>query len=594
MKGQFIYQINIDTVDKSINKNDYEEIEKIILEWKNQLTLNGISKFENKLYQENLTIDKFREILYSIINCKIDNSKINCKNFKLKDKEELGYLILFEHEILPVFSNLLEKLDDCKMYFEIDEQSLLNSFKIYILSTISKISENTIFHEYKTWEERYGITLNIFSKNLRSKHFKKYFISKYALLFRLVKDELERCLDFIYQILESLISDYLQIRKIVDFKIIKSIEFGLGDRHNLGKTVSLINFDENLKIIYKPYSLSTNQAYNNFVDFYINEKKSLKYKIKNPRIINKDNYGWQEFIEHTTTSNMNDLREYYYKIGVHLFLYYILNGNDLHFENTICHMNSPMIIDMETLLSPNTNLETKIDFKNVLQVGLLPFSVFTGENYFELGGLTDSKGVKSPFKKKIINLDKGKIVEEEQFFGKSKNLPYNEKINLLNYIDDIIDGFKTIFHIIMKEKDEIFEIVLKYFKQTKIRYIARDTMIYSHLLRESYHPFLLTYGFLLEKHFDWLWLQTFENPKLETIIQSEKNSLLNLDVPYFYTEFDSRDLKDFKGIVKKDFFKISSVDSIQKNISDINLSDLERQIWVIKASIITYINNQNN
>lgn len=593
MKELFISEINKNLLEGSIKRKKNDEIENLITQWKEQLTVKGYDFFTKKIEIENLTLENFREILYLILQTNNINPRLSNRKYSLPEKKELGYLILFGEEILPVFSEISNKIEEYNKYFSINKAVLLKSCKEYILSTITKISENTIFHEFKTWEERYGNGLDSFSKNLENSHFKYYFIKKYTLLHRLIKDEIKKAYDYIIQILESLKSDLSEIRKIIDFKTLKKIEFGLGDRHNLGKTVTLIIFNNNLKIIYKPYSLSTNQSYNEFVRFYINKKKILKYEINNPKIINKNKYGWQEFIIHQTTDNKKNLKEYYYKVGVHLFLYYVLNGNDLHFENTICNSNTPMIIDMETLLSPQTNTNMKIDLKNVLQVGLLPFSVFTGQNYFEIGGLTDPENIKSPFKRKTINLLEGKIVEEDQFFKQSKNIPYGKKINLLHYIDNITDGFTDAYSIILKDKNEIFDIIKFYFSDTKIRYIARDTMIYSHLLRESYHPFLLTYGFLLEKHFDWLWLQTFENSKLDSIILSEKNSLLNFDVPYFYTTFKSKNLYDLNGLLKKDFFDISPIDSIKENINNINIEDKERQIWIIKASIISYINNQS-
>lgn len=250
-----------------------------------------------------------------------------------------------------------------------------------------------------------------------------------------------------------------------------------------------------------------------------------------------------------------------------------------------------MIIDMETLLSPMIKERNKICLKNVIEVGLLPFGIFRGDEYYEFGGLTNSKNQKSPFKNDTINIKEGKIISEDAYMGESKNIPYNVDTDLVNFLDDIIEGFTHTYKILLENKTTLLEDINIIFCNAKIRYITRNTLTFSYLLKEAHHPYLMTKGFLLERHFDWLWYEVNDTPYLEKVINSEKKSLLNLDIPYFYTLYNSNSIFDFENNEIKDFFEISPQRNIRESIKNICLDDLKRQIWIIKASIISHVKN---
>lgn len=145
----------------------------------------------------------------------------------------------------------------------------------------------------------------------------------------------------------------------------------------------------------------------------------------------------------------------------------------------------------------------------------------------------------------------------------------------------------------IEKKGILLDLINRFFCNSKIRFITRDTMQFSHLLREASHPYLMTNGYLLEKHFDWLWGQVGDTPHLEKVVNSEKKSLLNLDIPYFYALYNSNNLFDFEHKKIDNFFEISPIQNIQESINNISLQDRNRQIWVIKATIVSHMMNQN-
>jgi type 2 lantibiotic biosynthesis protein LanM len=574
------------------NKIYNEEINLIIDEWEEQLLLSNKSLFERKLLKEDITIDNFRLILETIITSKNNiNSNIEIKTTETENNLELNFLLIFNDFLNENFTQIAKDLNYYGTYFSINKKNIIQSYRNHILASIAKISEKTIFHEYKSWEEKYGSNLATFISKLSNRHYKYYFYNKYPLLVRLVIDEINRVYNFFKEILSALQNDWEDLKKIVKKnKTLEDLNFGLGDKHVHGKSVSTLIFNDGLKLLYKPHSLLIDDSYSRFIELLFNKNKKLKHVIKNPKVIVRDNYGWQEFIVQKKTDDTAKLKEFYYKTGVHLALFHILNGNDLHYENIIGVSNTPMIIDMETLLSPRISKTENVSLKSVIDVGLLPFGIFRGDLYLQFGGLTNCKNQKSPFKMNVIDIRQSKIEKEDHFMDESKNLPYKTSINLQEYLNDIIDGFSDAYQILLENKKDLFEIINDFFSKSKIRFITRNTLTFSYLLREAYHPYIMTNGFLLEKHLDGLWLEVNSASHLEKVIVSEKKSLLNLDIPYFYTYYNSRSIFDFENKEICNFFDVSPMENIEESIKNISLEDKKRQIWIIKASIISYAN----
>lgn len=580
-----------------VNKNetnsiDNEEVNLLIDEWKQQMFLNDVSLFERKLLKENITVESFRLILENIILSKNNvNTKIEIKKVRNGNDLELNFLLIFDSFLNNNFTKVAKDLNYFHTFFSINKKKILQSYQNHLLELLAKISEKTIFHEYKSWEEKFGCDLAAFISKLSNSHYKYYFYNKYPLLIRLVNDEINRAYSFLIEILAALKTDWEDIKNIVrKSKTLEDLNFGLGDRHVIGKSVTLVIFNDNLKLLYKPHSLLINDSYSKFIELLFNKNNRLKHIIKNPKVIVKDNYGWQEFIVQKKTDDTLKLKEFYYKAGVHLSLFYILNGNDLHYENIISVSRTPMIIDMETLLSPIINKPKNVSLKSVIDVGLLPFGVFNGDRYLDFGGLTNCKNQKSPFKKKTISIREGKIIDEDDYMDESKNLPYKTDVNLRHFLNDIIDGFSDTYEILLENKKDLFEVINTFFSKSKIRFITRNTLTFSHLLREAYHPYIMTNGFLLEMHLDGLWLEVNDTSYLEKVIISEKKSLLNLDIPYFYTSYNSKSIFDFENKEIGNFFDISPKENIDKSVKNICVEDKKRQIWIIKASIIANTN----
>lgn len=247
MKHLFIGEIEKKRVHNKKNTITHnEDVDLLIQEWRKQLLVNNENFFERKLLNENIATEEFSELLNNILSSK---SNINISRKVCLNNLNIGLLEIFHDFLDENFSEIETDLNYFNTFFSINKDKLLQSYKNRILSLIWKISEKTIFHESKLWEERYDKNISDFNLRLKNHHYKYYFYNKYPLLIRLVNDEIKRAKKFLIAILTALKEDWKSIEQIVTgYKFLEDLQFGLGDRHADGKSVTLIIFNDNLKI----------------------------------------------------------------------------------------------------------------------------------------------------------------------------------------------------------------------------------------------------------------------------------------------------------------------------------------------------------
>ncbi len=131
--------------------------------------------------------------------------------------------------------------------------------------------------------------------------------------------------------------------------------------------------------------------------------KKPSLQLKTITILNKDQYGWQEFVEYKPCSSNNELSRFYERQGNYIAILYILNATDFRFENLIANGEHPVLIDLEGLVQNTVKLPRKassaydIAFSkltdSVLSTGMLPATFMQANIYdFDLSGLGGDEG----------------------------------------------------------------------------------------------------------------------------------------------------------------------------------------------------------
>lgn len=462
--------------------------------------------------------------------------------------------------------------------------------EMYILKSESKLVGQKEDEEYVFFNEHY----------LEDQDYILSLFDCYPCLLKLIIESIINLSDFFNTLLVRISKDYNVLKNTFfyghDFFEILNINADLSDSHNNGKVVCIIHFDNGYKIVYKPHSLQVNKIYNEFLTFIM---KGCKYPLYIQKTIDRENYGWEEFISYKSCIKNEEIKRYYYRFGILTCIHYILNTNDLHEENLISHGEYPIIIDLETILSirnyNNLNNSAKeiINSKlrdSVLSSGLLPHYKFLNNDCaIDMSAINGSSRKNYPIKIPVIKnmfTSNMKIEYEHPISRRNKNrLNYKgEFINSYDYLEDIREGFSDTYKYIYKNKIKICNLALK-FEDVNVRYIVQDTQRYSMLLFTSFHP-----DFMQEYKDRQLFLCNLFNDygKVHNdfnITKSEINDLLNMDIPYFYANTSDTSIYSSSGKEIKNIFNETAVEHLLKKIKKLSEDDLTEQLMLMSIML---------
>lgn len=480
---------------------------------------------------------------------------------------ELIYKIYYEE--------FYSDLNDLKKKIEVKDKTEILNIDLYASieeSCLQMLYESSINFLSIDIQEKFK------SENISSEMLKSYIDNfdmqnkSYKFFFDNLKRKYSLFTEFIFSIIVSYINDSEELKILSQHGKMKNISISHGDSHNRGKTVAIIELDNENKIVYKPKDLKTEQVYYSLLE---NLGKKLNINIKTPLIIRKRDYSWQEFIEYNGEITEVKFQEYFYNLGVQTFLLYLLNANDIHYENLIISDEQPIIIDLETILQPSIMIHKDIQVENpiadtVIQTLLFDYSVDKENVLLFTGGTTN----------------RSKYYPEQ--LDSVKNIPKNsnnEFQEIYNFKNELFEGFKDAYLCILK-KDINIENLIENLQDIEVRIILRPTYVYGKYLEyfkqynvEPEVKNILKNSITLYKDF-------------EIIANHEYKSLINLDVPYFLTNFKSNKLyTSDKQVVIENFFNQSPYDNIKKKISLLSIKDMNSQLSLMEMAIDCYREN---
>lgn len=435
----------------------------------------------------------------------------------------------------------------------------------------------------------------------------KQLIEDYPTLFRQAVEFIERWVEVSSRLVLRLNTDIKEIKSFFQIREenkIKKLHINAGDRHRGGETVVIITFVSGERIVYKPHSLSVDLHFQELLK-WIN-KEGLNPPLKLLKLIDKKEYGWVEFVENTPCNTEEEVNRFYQRIGNLLAILYAINATDFHYENVIANGEHPMLIDLESLFhgpptfgydAVDVAINTKIS-ESVLKIQLLPFKLHLGEGVVDISGITNMEGIESPTPVaswQASGTDDMKITKIKTFFSGSKNAPSltgNKKIKILDYSKIIEDAFRKCYRIILDNRDILLskKSVIMNFKDDEIRILLRNTATYAQLIRASAHPDHLQNYLQREKLFCLLWDMANEHNKYSSIIPMEKESMNQMDVPFFHTKPGSMDLF-CNGKTIRGYYERTGLEQALNKIAMLSEKDCEQQCWFIRASLSSSIAN---
>lgn len=490
-----------------------------------------------------------------------------------------------------------QKMSDIKKNYEkdINKTLYINIEK----NLINLIQQNSWKHLILEYREKYEESIkSTKSDQLINTYIKNYLksLSDSSPLIQQLNNRVSFYLDYVYEIIKNFHYDKADLSSFLEVGELRNIQIEMGDSHNKGKTVAIIHLETDDKILYKPKSLKPDLFYFEILDFY---DEFLKFKPYIPFIIDRETYGWQEYIENEPVKCQKEIEDYYYDLGIQSQVLYFLNASDMHYENIISKGKNPVFIDLETILQPSIQKmelsDTSYPFlESILHTLLFDYSNHNDDIRF-LGGTTNQSYTDNIVSTTIHrNNDAINVIEEiSNEEKKSMNIPQDKNGNyheIYNGIDSFLAGFSDSYNITIGNKLHLVNLIDQ--MNLNVRSVLRPTYVYAKYI--EFFKQLESEDGIFELLADSI--KGYKNN--EDIANIELINLLNLDVPTFQVNIHSKTLYSAQGdIIIQSFFEESSLEKVSKKIRSANIEDMKKQCKIMKNSIAAYrenIDNSNN
>lgn len=364
-----------------------------------------------------------------------------------------------------------------------------------------------------------------------------------------------------------------------------------GDCHNGGRSVSIVKFKRGLKLVYKPKSLEIAVWFNSIL-ISLN-RLGLNPPLKNYRILPRDNYGWEEFIEHAPCKNLEEVKRYYEQSGMLLGLVYLINGSDFHAENVIASGESPIFIDVETLFHhkniDRNNQNSKQLMKDcVISTAFLPRYMWRreGKREEDVSGLAMDVDQASVLTLEKINTSRMRFVRKNKKI-ETKQLHRvfycNQPIQPNDYVNEIVIGFGKLYDLVYNNRS-YFKKQISSTKNWTVRYLLRNSLIYSYTLSHLLAPSLILNHKQREEKIQSVEKVVRRRKKFPQILSEERTSLLQGDIPLFYTTPSSRDLYCNQVCVATNYFDRSALKQVFSRLKKMDEHSKAFQQHLIRLS----------
>ncbi len=442
-----------------------------------------------------------------------------------------------------------------------------------------------------------------FLDHLRNPEIANRLLREYPVMTDQIVTHLDRWSTFSLEFLKHFCTDWESLRKAffsVDPGRLVGVQGGGGDTHRNGRSVMILSFQAGGHIVYKPRSLAVDLHFQQFLDWLNDRGAEPAFRL--PKVLDETDHGWCEYIAAAPCASTEEIERFYQRQGGYLAILYVLEASDFHCENLIAVGEYPMLVDLEALFHPRadkvtSSLADELAFAtldcSVLRVGLLPLRMWATEGGFgvDISGLGSPAGQLTPYGVphwEEPDTDEMHMVRKRREMPSSKNRPTldGREVNAFDYSEAVAGGFASTYRLLLACRDDLRGLLRQFF-QDEVRVIARATQTYAALFQESFHPDVLRNESDRLSIFERLREAAADRPALEKLVPAERNDLQRGDIPLFTTRPASLHLWTSTGEMIENYFDESGIELVERRVLQLSENDLERQLWIVRASIAT-------
>ena len=496
----------------------------------------------------------------------------------------------------------------------IEPTTLCYSASQYLVGKIARITQRTLLRELhklrlsgrlkgKTSEDRFAF----FCMLLTKEDYAAQLLHAYPVLARQLVQSISQWEISFLELIERYATDFHSLqtafgtRQILGDLINVTLE--AGDQHGGGRSVSILHFSTNQKIVYKPRSLAVDLAFRQLLEWM--HEKGFPIELLAPKVLDQGDYGWAEFIEAAGCGSEADVQAFFERQGSFLALFYLLCANDFHHENIIACGAHPIPVDLETLLQPDLTLvglsgglatSGNEIYNTVLNAGLLPQRIWGNKDEeagIDLSGMS-AEGELSPVKSLMlenIGTDQMRLVRKRVPVPPGDHMVTlaGAPVAVEGYVTEIISGFTQTHEFLAAQSRALLAKrgPLEAFENVETRVILRATFYYALLLSDSFHPDVMSDGLERDLFFDRLWLEVPSRKLLSKVVEAERQDMWLNDIPRFMMKPGKPHLWTASKEKIANVWQQTPIDLMREKLKSFGPKDRLRQAWLAEKTLGT-------
>ncbi len=381
---------------------------------------------------------------------------------------------------------------------------------------------------------------------------------------------------------------------------VAKIESGISDRHNNGRSVKIVTFEDGSRVVYKPKDLQLDVAWHELIERL--NRAGAPIELRTARAIARSGYGWAEFVDHRECPDSEGVEHFFRRSGAWLALLHCFVATDMHQENIVAAGDHPVPIDLEMLLQSVSKEQKSGDAaseareaaeellsNSVMMVGLLPtYGRSPDTKIFSMGGLAPDWNTAIIIAWENVNSDEMRPVKAATPSGANTNLPYcnGRYARFQDHIDQLIGGFEQYAMFLLNQRDAGSTDLFDGFGGLPVRKVLRPTRFYHMLVQRLKNHRAMNDGVMWSAQADFTArLSDWEkgDEALWALQRSERSAVLALNVPHFGSPSDGQEVRDANGVLLR-LDSSSGLDRARSRLSALDAQEIAWQIDVIREN----------
>jgi type 2 lantibiotic biosynthesis protein LanM len=378
-----------------------------------------------------------------------------------------------------------------------------------------------------------------------------------------------------------------------------ALSMNAGDRHQGGRSVAVLTFADNSRVVYKPRPLGLLARFGELLAWF-----AARWPEVAPlglRVLNRGVYGWTGFVQRRPCRSASEVEVFYRRLGALLALLYVLDGTDMHCENIVANGDHPVLVDVETLLHPTwvprsvSGVDPALAWlgESVARAAILPTQLLDDEGLVDMSGLGGEAGVPLPGLVDVLEAagtDKMHLVRGRAWCGDVSNRPRlgDAVVDPLDHVPALLSGFRIGYDALMTAAPQLLAAdgPLAGWAEEQLRIVARHTYIYGYLLADALHPDRLGDAPARARFLAQL-ADDSSHDHLTLLAEHELSELHGNDIPVFTARVGSRHVRTGSGTLLNDFLPRTGLDALREKLFRLGAADRREQEWLIEATLAT-------